>query len=92
MASVFDPANTRMMSLVMSLTGDQVMRDARAFLDMLEQDPRVKGPAVGTVGYCMGGGMSLRAAGTYPDRVAAAATIHGARLATDLADSPHLTA
>ena len=86
------PANARMMSLVMSLTGDQVMRDTRAFLDLLNRDPKVKGSKVGTVGYCMGGGMSLRAAGTYPDAIAAAATIHGAGLATDRPDSPHLRA
>ncbi|MGH7269370.1 MAG: dienelactone hydrolase family protein, partial [Polyangiaceae bacterium] len=43
-------------------------------------------------GYCMGGLMSLAAAGTYPDRIAATASYHGGRLATDAADSPHLLA
>jgi carboxymethylenebutenolidase len=86
------PANARMMSLVKSLTGEQVMRDTRAFLDFLNREPKVKGPDVGTVGYCMGGCMSLRAAGTYPDRIVAAATIHSAGLATDRPDSPHLQA
>jgi carboxymethylenebutenolidase len=37
----------------------------------------------------MGGMMSLTAAGTYPDRIAAAASFHGGRLATDAPDSPH---
>ena len=86
------PENDRMMSLVMGLSGEQVMRDTRAWLEFLDNDPRVKGPKVGTVGYCMGGSMSLRVAGTYPDRVAAAAAIHAARLATDQPDSPHLLA
>ena len=86
------PANARMMAQVMALTGEQVMRDTRAYLDFLDQDAGVKGPKVGTVGYCMGGSMALRAAGSYPERVAAAASIHGARLATDQADSPHLLA
>jgi carboxymethylenebutenolidase len=36
--------------------------------------------------------MSLTAAGTYPDRIAAAASYHGGRLATDAPDSPHLLA
>jgi carboxymethylenebutenolidase len=40
----------------------------------------------------MGGLMSLMAAGTYPDRIAATASYHGGRLATDAADSPHLLA
>jgi carboxymethylenebutenolidase len=33
--------------------------------------------------------MSLRAAGMFPDRVAAAAAFHGGGLATDAEDSPH---
>ena len=33
--------------------------------------------------------MSLTAAGTYPDRIVAAASYHGGRLATDAPDSPH---
>ena len=33
--------------------------------------------------------MSLTAAGTYPDRIAATASYHGGRLATDAPDSPH---
>jgi len=41
------------------------------------------------VGYCMGGGFALSAAGTFPDRVAAAASFHGGSLATDKPDSAH---
>jgi carboxymethylenebutenolidase len=52
----------------------------------------VKQPKVGTTGYCLGGGLSLAAAGNFPDRVAAAASFHGGRLATDAPDSPHLLA
>jgi len=47
---------------------------------------------VGTTGYCMGGNLSLRAAGRFPDRVAAAASFHGGGLAGDSPDSPHLLA
>ena len=36
--------------------------------------------------------MSLTAAGSYPDGIAAAASYHGGRLATDSPDSPHLLA
>jgi carboxymethylenebutenolidase len=69
-----------------------VMSDTRAFLDFLSAQADVKGPKIGTTGYCMGGGLSLAAAGHYPDRVAAAASFHGARLATDAPDSVHLLA
>ncbi|ODA72271.1 Dienelactone hydrolase family protein [Streptomyces sp. AVP053U2] len=41
-------------------------------------------------GCCMGAVLSLHTAGTYPDRVAAAAGFHGARLAPGTPDSPHL--
>jgi carboxymethylenebutenolidase len=66
--------------------------DTAAFLDFLSAQPEVTGDKVGVTGYCMGGAMALRAAGTYPDRVAAAASFHGGRLATDAPDSPHLLA
>jgi carboxymethylenebutenolidase len=44
---------------------------------------------VGLTGYCMGGGMVMRTAAHYPERVASAASFHGGRLATDAPDSPH---
>ncbi|HKZ09731.1 MAG TPA: dienelactone hydrolase family protein [Rhodanobacteraceae bacterium] len=47
---------------------------------------------IGAVGFCMGGGMAITAAGTYPERVAAAISFHGGRLATDDPKSPHLLA
>jgi carboxymethylenebutenolidase len=67
-------------------------RDTGAFLGWLAKQPEVKGDKVGITGYCMGGGLSLRAAGDYPDRVIASAGFHGGRLATDAPDSPHLLA
>ena len=67
-------------------------RDTGAFLDWLATQPEVKGDKVGVTGYCMGGGLSLRAAGEFPDRVVASAGFHGGRLATDAPDSPHLLA
>ena len=62
---------------------------ASAFLAHLEGRKDVSGTKVGTTGYCMGGAMSLAAAGTYPDRIAAAASFHGGNLATDSDLSPH---
>jgi carboxymethylenebutenolidase len=73
-------------------TPANIMSDTRAFLDHLAAHPDVKPGPIGTTGYCMGGLMSLTAAGTYPDRIAATATYHGGRLATDAPDSPHLLA
>jgi carboxymethylenebutenolidase len=73
-------------------TPANIMSDTRAFLDWLAAQPEVKPGGIGTTGYCMGGLMSLTAAGTYPERIAAAASYHGARLATDAPESPHLLA
>ncbi|MDE3206632.1 MAG: dienelactone hydrolase family protein [Acidobacteriota bacterium] len=66
--------------------------DTGAFLAYLDTRDDVAGTKVGTTGYCMGGGMSLTAAGTHPDRIAAAASFHGGNLATDSEMSPHLLA
>jgi carboxymethylenebutenolidase len=73
-------------------TQANIMSDTRAFLDYLAAQPEVVAGGVATTGYCMGGLMSLAAAGTYPDRIIAAASYHGGRLATDASDSPHLLA
>ena len=69
-----------------------IMRDMRALLELLDSRSARPGAPVGTVGYCMGGRMSIAAAGHFPDRVAAAASYHASALATDAPDSPHLLA
>jgi carboxymethylenebutenolidase len=73
-------------------TPANVMSDTAAFLDWLAAQPDVRPGPIGTTGYCLGGLMSLTAAGTFPDRIAATASFHGGRLATDAPDSPHLLA
>jgi dienelactone hydrolase len=39
--------------------------DADAYADFLLARPEVSGPAIGTTGYCLGGRMSLVAAGGH---------------------------
>ncbi|HXX69272.1 MAG TPA: dienelactone hydrolase family protein [Polyangiaceae bacterium] len=73
-------------------TPANIMSDTKAFLEYLAGCADVKPGGIGTTGYCMGGLMSLTAAGTYPDRIVATASYHGGRLATDAPDSPHLLA
>jgi carboxymethylenebutenolidase len=73
-------------------TQANIMSDTRAFLDFLAAQPDVTPGGLGTTGYCMGGLMSLTAAGTYPDRIVATASYHGGRLANDAPTSPHLLA
>jgi carboxymethylenebutenolidase len=91
-AFVPGPERDRMGKFYSSLSNELVMRDTAAFLDFLSKQSTVAGKKVGCVGYCMGGQFALSAAGTFPDRIAAAASFHGARLATDQPDSPHLLA
>ena len=73
-------------------TQANIMADTKAFLDYLAAQPDVTPGGIGTTGYCMGGLMSLTAAGTYPEEIVAAASYHGGRLATDDPGSPHLLA
>ena len=67
-------------------------QDTGALLALLDTRAEVAGPRVGAGGFCMGGGMAIAAAGTWPDRFAAVASFHGGRLATDDPTSPHLFA
>jgi carboxymethylenebutenolidase len=78
--------------LMADLTPGAVVADARAWLGFLAARPDVRDGPIGTVGYCLGGRLSLRTAGSFPDAVAAAASFHGGNLATAGDDSPHLVA
>ena len=65
-------------------------QDTGALLTYLDTRSDVAGSRMGAVGFCMGGGMAIVAAGPWPDRFAAVASFHGGRLATDDPASPHL--
>ena len=81
------------LSPLMATTGNhKAADDTEALLAYLDTRNDVAGRTVGGVGFCMGGGMALSAAGTYPDRFAAVASFHGGSLATDAPTSPHLLA
>ena len=92
MSAAFSDADerARMMTLVATVTTEGVTGDIGAMLDFLAVQPDVEGTAVGATGYCMGGGLSLRAAGRFPERVVAAASFHGGGLVSADEDSPHL--
>jgi carboxymethylenebutenolidase len=86
-----DPSERKiLMEKYLSLvTPANVMADSEAFLAWVASQSDVRRGPIGTTGYCRGGLMSLTAAGTYPDRVAVAASYHGGNLATDAPVSPH---
>lgn len=84
---------TRLFGLIRQLTNERVIADSEAYASFLLDRPEVSGSAIGTTGYCMGGRLSLIAAGGLGDRIAAAASFHGGRLAVkDDPKSPHLAA
>lgn len=62
--------------------------DVAACLAWLDDRPEVASGKVGAVGFCMGAGMAIAAAGSDP-RIVAVASFHGGNLATDAPDSPH---
>jgi carboxymethylenebutenolidase len=83
----------RMSTLARPLTNDRIIADARAYADFLLARPEVSGSVIGTTGYCLGGRMSMVAAGGLGATIAAAASFHGGRLAVDGdPSSPHLAA
>jgi carboxymethylenebutenolidase len=90
-AGALKPENrAKLIERMQALTPDAVVRDAGAFLAFLGSQKAVKpGSQVGLTGYCMGGGIALRTAAHFPDRIAAAASFHGGNLATEAPDSPH---
>ncbi len=86
-----DPAQRKLLSekFISLATSANVMSDTQALLEFMGAQGDVQAGGIGTTGYCMGGRLSLIAAGTYPECIVAAASFHGGRLANDDADSPH---
>ena len=77
--------------LMASLSPETHVRDAEAFVTFLDSQPSVDGQRkMGTMGYCMGGPITMRTAAAVPDRICAGASFHGGGLVTDRPDSPHL--
>jgi carboxymethylenebutenolidase len=87
-----DPATRKMLTDLMSaLTPQTTVTDAKAFIPYLDSQRAVdRKRKMATTGYCMGGPFTLRTAATFPDRIGAGASFHGAALVTSGPDSPHL--
>ena len=68
---------------------EEGLEDAVAYFAFLDSQKEVHRGKIGVTGYCMGGGMAIRTAGQFPEKIAAAACFHGGNLATDDPMSPH---
>ena len=83
----------RLFRLAGTLTNERVIADAGDYADFLLARPEVRGPAIGAHGYCMGGRLTMVAAGGIRDKMAAAASFHAAGVAVPGdPSSPHLAA
>ena len=77
--------------LMGTLNAETHVLDARAFVGFLDSQSSVdSNRKMGTMGYCMGGPITMRTAAALPDRIGAGASFHGGGLVTDQPDSPHL--
>ncbi|HUF97795.1 MAG TPA: dienelactone hydrolase family protein [Ilumatobacter sp.] len=76
--------------LMATVSPTSILVDAAALLAHAAQDPAARDGAFGAVGFCMSGGLTIAVAKQYPERMTAAASIHGAWLVRDSTDSPHL--
>ncbi len=72
-----------MFALMSTLNDDLVISDTAAMFDFVDHDSAADATRLGCMGYCMSGPFSFALAGTYPDRIKAAASIYGVRLFGD---------
>jgi carboxymethylenebutenolidase len=69
--------------LIATVDFETVVRDTAVMLTHVDDDPMADSTKVGAVGYCMSGPLVFAMAGTFPDRIRAAASIYGVRLHGD---------
>ncbi|MGZ5266613.1 MAG: dienelactone hydrolase family protein [Caldimonas sp.] len=84
-----EPAMAHMFSLMATLDAVTTRCDTQAMLRFVDAEPEADAGSIGAVGYCMSGPFVMWAAATFPERIRCIASIHGANMATDKADSPH---
>jgi len=79
----------QLMSYFEKFKPEQTMEDTSVFLDFLAKQKHALPGKIGITGYCLGGGLAIRAAAQFNEHIACAASFHAGRLATDTPDSPH---
>jgi carboxymethylenebutenolidase len=84
-----EAAMAHMFSLMATLDAATTAVDTLAMLRFVDAHPAADASRIGAVGYCMSGPIVIWAAAAFPERFRCIASIHGANMATDKADSPH---
>ena len=87
-----EPAMAVMFTHMNSLNRATTEVDTAALLKFADAQPEANASRIGMVGYCMSGPFVMWAAAAFPGRINSIASIHGAQMATDAPDSPHLMA
>ena len=87
-----EAAQREVLGPLQKLSNAMVVDDTGAILQFLDGETAARPGGLGSIGYCMGGRHALCAAGTYPERFIASASLHGTALISDRDDSPHLLA
>ena len=87
-----DAAMVDMFKLMDSLGRRTTVVDTAALLKFADAQPEANAARIGAVGYCMSGPFVMWAAAEFPGRINSIASIHGANMATNKPDSPHLMA
>ena len=67
----------------------QTVSDTDDLFHAIDGEPQITAQRWAALGFCMGGRHAIAAAAAYPDRIGAAASIHGSRLVDDTAFSAH---
>ena len=76
--------------MIAAITPPGVTSDTMAFVAWLDKQASVeRRRGIGTIGYCMTGPFTVRAAAAVPRRIKAAVSCHGGGLVTAAPDSPH---
>lgn len=72
-----------------ALNAQTVRVDTQAMLDFVDGLAAADATRIGAVGYCMSGPFVVWAAAAFPARLRCIASIYGANMVTDAAESPH---
>jgi carboxymethylenebutenolidase len=75
-----------------TLNAQTSQTDTQAMLKFVDNHAMADQTRIGAVGYCMSGPIVMWIAAQFPDRFQSIASIHGANMATNEPDSPHLMA
>ncbi len=89
--AVDEAGMNRMFEMMSHLSNTMVVSDTEAMLAFVDQSEHARRGPVGIVGYCMSGPFVCAVAAHFPERIAATASVYGARLISDAPDSAHRT-